>query len=78
MFEVGKSYRVRFRTNDSTVSRVGEFLARDDDILVLNVEGVKTFFHLGSGSILYLEEVDEAAEAARDKARADRNIAAWS
>ncbi len=75
MFEIGKSYRVRFRTNDSTVSRVGEFIAFSGDILALNVEGVKTFFHLASGSILYIEEVDEAAEKARDKARAAKNAA---
>lgn len=51
MFEVGKSYRVRYRTHDSAVSRVGEFIARDGDMLTLNVEGVKTMYHLASGSI---------------------------
>jgi hypothetical protein len=78
VFEVGKVYRVRYRTSDSGASKKGALIERDGDVIALDIEGVKTIFHIGGGSIIYIEEVDDAAERERSRKRTERQIASWS
>lgn len=78
MFDVGKQYRVWLERGGNLTSKVGEMVSMNNSLLVLNVEGVVTAFHLASARIAYVEQVDAEAEAARAKASGDRYINALS
>ena len=78
MFEAGKEYRVWLERGGNLTSHTGTYFSRDGSLLSLLVEGVLTIYHLGSGSVAYVERVDAAAEEARDKARADAMVQFYS
>lgn len=75
MFVHGERYRVWSQQSGGRIPIEGEMVGLSNHLLVLNVEGVKTAFHLASGSVAYVEQIDEEAERARDKARGDGAIA---
>jgi len=69
MFEIGKEYRVFIGRNGSHMPFEGTLLGVTGDTLALDIEGVKTFFNLASGAVIYAEEVNEEAEVARQEGR---------
>lgn len=69
MFETGKEYRVYVARNGSHVPFEGTLLGVAGDTLAMDIEGVKTFLNLASGNVIYAEEVNAEAEAARQEGR---------
>ncbi len=70
MFEIGKEYRV-WSLKDGMGNREGILIARDGPMILLDVDGVQTVFHLAS--VASLELVDREAE----EGRRQRNQQAW-
>jgi hypothetical protein len=67
MFQQSVRYRVFLQRGGSLSEIEGTVLRVDGDLLMLDVEGVQTIFHLSGGSVAYLEVVDPRAEAARKR-----------
>lgn len=72
MFDYQKAYRVFYASKDGKlVSTEGTVLAYNHPMLWLECDGVRTAFSLDSGLFAYLEEVDAAADKARDDRRSE-------
>jgi hypothetical protein len=65
MFEVGKDYRIFLQRGGNLAKIEGTLLETAGDVLKLEVEGVQTIFHLRGGFVVYVEVIDEKAEAAQ-------------
>ena len=74
MFEVGRAYRVFVRRGDTHLEIDGTLLQARGDLLMFDVEGVQTIFHLGGGSVAYIEVADAQAQEARAQTRAARLV----
>jgi hypothetical protein len=69
MFEIGRAYRIFIRRGETHLEIDGTLLHCHGDLLMFDVEGVHTIFHLAGGSVAYIEVADAEAEQARTKAR---------
>ena len=69
MFEVGKAYRIFLRRGENLVPIDGTLLVASGDLLMLDVEGVQTIFHLGGASVAYVEVVDAQSEEVASEAQ---------
>jgi hypothetical protein len=74
MFEIGRAYRIFVRRGDTHLEVDGTLLHSHGDLLMFDVEGVQTIFHLAGGSVAYIEVADAQAEATRAEARSARVI----